>query len=321
MMLPDAAEARHGPLCTLLGCNGQVARLLSGMLNAQGWTLAGIDVASAGEGADAGGGANHVQCDARRLTLAARDLLRTSDMAVLCLPQDVLLQALPGVAACLPAGALLVETASTKVAVAQAADQLLRTDLEMLGINPLFAPQVGPDGHRVGWVEYRACGAKAASFLHAIESAGATAVPLAPGQHDALCSLTQVVVHSTLLAFMGALRETGLPFDEILSVATPPFYAMAGLAARMLGSPAHIYWDIQTTNAEAVEARDAIVAALQRLSAVTASSRRKAFEQDWETMRTFLGGEGESLRAAAARGLAAQRPIGPTDASTPKTHR
>jgi prephenate dehydrogenase len=231
----------------ILGAAGGFGRLLGSLLEGE---VAGADIAP---------GAGRLRGDARAPDAALRAELRSAGSVLLCLPEPAALAALDTVPSELPPGALLVDTLSVKTPVVRRL-QRLRADLELLSLDPLFAPSVGLAGQNVAAVVVRD-GPRGAALLARLEAAGATVLRMTADEHDRAAAGAQVAVHAAVLAYAQARARLG--GDPAFS--TPPSRALDALVARVLAGAPEVYRHIQADNPYAAEARRALAAGLEEV--------------------------------------------------------
>jgi prephenate dehydrogenase len=184
--------------------------------------------------------------------------LAVADLVVLALPERVIWSALPVITSCLAPGALIVETGSVKapmVPLCKAAPP----GIEILGINPMFAPAIGFSGQNVALVRYKH-GPMCVTFEACLREWNARVTALDGERHDHVMAVVQAALHAAILSFGAVLVGAPVELDEMLAVATPPFRAMLFLIARILGQSAEVYWDIQALNVWAAAARAKLAA-------------------------------------------------------------
>jgi 4-amino-4-deoxyprephenate dehydrogenase len=279
------------------GGDGAVGRLLAAALAEAGAELTLCDLAPAPR-ADVAALGRHVQLDARRPSPDLRALLAGADCAILALPEAAALEALPHVLAALPPGALLADTLSVKTPFASAA-LAAGAPVELLGLNPMFAPSLGWDGQAVLAVEL-APGPRAAALLALLrERARVVTVPDAAA-HDRLTAALQVLPHAALIAVGLALAEQDADLGALLEVAPPPFRALLALLARIADGSPETYADVQRANPEAPAARAALAAALARLDGAAGDEDPARVAALLGALRAWLGARREPLAAQAA---------------------
>ena len=236
--------------CVIAG-GGAVGRLFADLLSAAGGDVLVVDRA-AGPGQVVG------DITAGGPGLAAE--LAAADVVVLAVPEPVALAALAPVAAAMTPGALLVDTLSVKSRYAAAVSDL-PADVEVLSLNPMFAPALGFDGRPVAAVELRD-GPRTQALIRLLSAAGARVVPVAADRHDRLAAATQALTHATVLAFGAALAALDVTAEELAALAPPPHATLLALLARIAGGTPEVYWDVQSANPFAQHARAALCTAV-----------------------------------------------------------
>lgn len=290
----------------IVGGDGAVGRLLAEALAAAGDACLLVDRAPAPAQPPAGAG--YLAADASGPSPALADALAGVDGVILALPEAVAAAALPHVVAALAPGALLADTLSVKspyLAAAQPA--AARAELELLSLNPMFAPSLGLDGRPLLAVE--ACpGPRSAALLERLR-ARAQVVAVADGAaHDRLCAALQTATHAGLLALGLALERLDADLETLLAVAPPPFLAQLALLARIASAGPQTYADIQRANPFAAEARAALADGLAELDAA-AHAGEDAMARLLARLANQLGGAREPLAEQAAALLAQVRPL------------
>ena len=301
---PNAdVEAPAGDLarCVLVGGNGAVGRLFAGALATAGAALTLIDVAAEPH-ADVRALGAYRALDARRPSPALHDALASADCAVLALPETAALEALPHVLEALPAGALLVDTLSVKTPFAEAA-LASSAPVELLSLNPMFAPSLGFAGHAVIAIEL-ASGPRSRALLRLLGDAAQVVTVADAEAHDRIAAAAQVVTHAGVLAFGLALERLDADLDALMAVAPPPFLAQLALLARIASGAPQTYADIQRANPFAPDARAALASALAALDAAAADSDPRAVEALVAQAGAPLGSHRAALAAQAAALLA-----------------
>ncbi|MET8759497.1 prephenate dehydrogenase/arogenate dehydrogenase family protein [Lentzea sp. NPDC004782] len=254
------------------GGAGAVGTLFVELLTAAG---AEVHVADHASGAD---------ITAPDALLAAE--LAVADVVVLAVPETVALQALGPVVAVLSPGALVVDTLSVKSRYA-AATEAVRSDVELLGLNPMFAPSLGFPERPVAAVELRG-GPRTEELLTLLTGAGARVVRVTADRHDRLAAATQALTHAAVLSFGAALAELDVTVDELAALAPPPHATLLALLARIAGGTPEVYWDVQSANPFAETARDALRAGTATLAAAVGAGEAE-FTDLLSALRCVLG--------------------------------
>lgn len=241
------------------GC-GAVGALLTAVLRAAGREVLVVDPAA--DPTTPG----MLRADLTAPGTALAGALGDAALVVLAVPDVIAGAALPVLARLLPPHTLLVETLSVKTPIA-AALHTYRPGAPALGINPMFAPDLGLPGRPVLTVRHHDAPA-ADEFVTALRARGATVVETTADEHDRITAAVQVLTHAAILAFGIALDRLDVP-GVAARVAAPPHTVLRALLARITGGTAEVYHDIQRTNPYADTARRALAEAVADLDAAT----------------------------------------------------
>jgi prephenate dehydrogenase len=254
--------ALQGERCVVVGGAGAVGGLVVDLLLGAGAEVVVVDIAlPSAEVAQACGYAHGDVCvmDAR---LAAE--MRRADIVVLAVPEGVALAAVPAVARQLRPGGLLVDTLSVKTGIA-AALAAHAAHLEVVSINPMFAPALGFDGRAVAAVVVHD-GPRVRALLDAVGRRGGRVAEVGADEHDRVAAVTQALTHAAVLAFGLALDELGVDVEDLGALATPPHLTLLALLARIASGGPETYRDVQAGNPHARRARTALAAGVATLA-------------------------------------------------------
>jgi len=272
----------------VLGGLGQAGQLVAQALTHAGSEVVVVDVRPRSETINA---ARYAQAD---ITKPDDDLLRAiadADCVAMCLPERAALAAAPAIldAMAKQSGrALWIDTLSVKQNICG----ILRSyteNLELVSINPMFAPALGFAGHSVAFVEISG-GPKSEAFGQTLRSLGATVELLTPETHDKLTAAIQVATHAAILAFGAALLDLDYDPEKALALATPPHRSLLSLLQRLSTNNAEVYWEIQHHHPDAATVRASLNRALATLDAASRANTPRQFQQLFERLRQLLSG-------------------------------
>lgn len=238
-------------------------------------------------------GKNSLRAAVVPLDAAASRLLARADVAILCLPEAVTLAAFAAVCAALPERALVVDTNSTKLDIADVWKTGVTGPREVLSLNPMFAPGLGWGGQNVAAVALRE-GPSSAALLRLLEDAGASIETLSAEEHDRVTAGLQVAVHAAILVFGETLYRLGHDVQKCMPLATPPYRTLLALLARISSGQAHVYHDIQERNRYAADARAALAASAETFARKTSLVE---FQGSLVRVRAVLGTSQPELTA------------------------
>lgn len=282
----------------IVGGAGAVGTLLAGMLHGGGAAVTLVDLAQPSS-PPSGRLSRSLTGDVTRLGPELVAELHVADVVVLAVPERVALAAMPRVAGELRPGALIVDTLSVKTRIAELAKAAAK-GMEVLGINPMFAPELGFSGRPVAAVVVND-GTRVRALLQLIRAQGARIIELSAEQHDRVTAATQALTHAAVLASGLALADVGVEIGQLSALASPPHATLLALLARILSGSPDTYWDIQVANPFAAPARAALAAGLRDLASQLDADDQVGFLDGLVKLRAFLGD-----RLAAYRELCAQ---------------
>ena len=287
------APAASTRTVALIGGSGDVGRMLATWLRADGNTVRTIDIRFTDRS-----DSDQMKGDVTDPTPEMRAVVQNADAVILAIPESVALESIPFVVAELREHALLVDTLSVKSRFdAALRESALRGGA--VGINPMFAPSLGPEGRPVAAVTYRD-GAGVEWFLSTLSGWGSSVVRLDAEQHDRLTAATQALTHAGILAFGLALAELGVDGAELTAVGTPPHLVSLALLARVGGGVPEVYHDIQAGNPFAGDARRALAAALTTLTDTVEQGSDDDFAALMSRATSPLGNRSEPLARLCA---------------------
>lgn len=217
------------------------------------------------------------------------DLLRAiadADCVVMCLPERAALAAAPAILDAMPRGALWVDTLSVKQNICGVLRRY-RDKLELVSINPMFAPALGFSDHSVAFVEI-STGPKTEEFARTLRSLGATVEMLTPETHDRLTAAIQVATHAAILSFGAALLELDYDVEKGSAIATPPHRMLLSLLERLSTANPEVYWDIQHHHPYAASVRESLDRALKALDTAARKDSPRQFQELFERLRHLL---------------------------------
>jgi prephenate dehydrogenase len=267
----------------ILGGLGQAGSLMAGALTHAETEVVLIDVLPRPETLAA---AKYLQADVAQPN---DDLLRAiagADCVVMCLPERAALAAAPAILDAMPRGALWVDTLSVKQNIWGVLGRY-KDKLELVSINPMFAPALGFSDHSVAFVEI-STGPKTEEFARTLRSLGATVEMLTPETHDRLTAAIQVATHAAILSFGAALLELDYDVEKGSAIATPPHRMLLSLLERLSTANPEVYWDIQHHHPYAASVRESLDRALKALDTTARKDSPREFQELFERLRHLL---------------------------------
>ncbi|MCG7498970.1 prephenate dehydrogenase/arogenate dehydrogenase family protein [Vibrio sp. Of7-15] len=206
----------------------------------------------------------YVQCDVRQLDQSLADRMKNASMVVFALPESIADDALITYMPILETADSIVHTCSVQKPFHKLASDCLPMK-DIVGVNPMFSPQLAYEGRTVLLCEPRT--SKTGAILEAILLKHNMEVTrLDPEAHDNMMGLCQALPHAAILSFLSVLTEKNHPIDLLYKIAPPPMKTLLSLAARILTNEVETYWDIQAYNDEAKHQRERLMSTLAQLN-------------------------------------------------------
>jgi len=280
----------------VLGSNGGFGRILARRLIDSGVSeLHGMDLQPASTH-DAITG-EYLQGAAAQPDEGARRLLTRVDCVLACVPEDVVVQALPLLNELMSPDKLVVDIASVKGPIA-AAYQSHGCSVGHVGLHPMFAPVPDFSGRGMAMVILRANG-RSAAFGEMVRSWGVDPCVLSAAQHDEVTASVQALPHAALIAFGATLASSGVPFETMWKLATPIHKSMLGLLYRVTGRDRAVHFSIQADNQNAAQARQRLQEQVAGLSAQVGAGDCDGFCEELRQIYTWMAPAEPQIRAIA----------------------
>ena len=275
----------------IAGCNGQFGSVVGKKLKASGAVVWGLDLGESELLTNTFD--RYVQgsiSDPNDTVLAA---VKNADCTILCVPEPVILEALPKILPFVEPGACVADIASVKSRIASVIGDYSGS-AGYLSLHPMFAPVDDFSNRNMVVVHLRPNDASS-SVMEMIVSWGARITSITAEEHDRLTSYVQVVPHALILTFGSVLSRSGISIDDFQNVATPVMTQMLTLLSRMLVGGDDTYWSIQTDNPFAVGARHEARDALDSLNALYEGLQMGDYSEFIAQLSSFAGSEAQIL--------------------------
>lgn len=254
-----------GKLATIVGVNGGFGRMFAGKLRADGWRVAGVDLAGGNEVAAAGpetdiglslfpGNSSSPEAD---------QWLKQSSLVLLCVPTEAALWWLDHAAGLLTADSLCLDILSIKTEVTRRAAAAGFAG-EYLSLHPMFAPRGEFEGRTMAVIPVKE-GPLGDDFKAMVKTWGCKVVTLGAEDHDRASAVMQAGVHAVLLAMGRAASRSGVSKDLLEALATPVSGPVSELIQTITDGDPATYGAIQKENPHAGSVRRSLIDALEDL--------------------------------------------------------
>jgi chorismate mutase-like protein len=275
----------------VIGARGSVGQLIASRLRQQGVRITGLDCAASRSRSMEPSSA----CIRANITAPTPEAIASIGKArvvFVCLPESTALAAWHVITKYMSPGALWVDTLSVKSRICAALAKL--KNLEVISLNPLFAPGIGFEGQNVAAVEVVA-GPKSAMLMSLLRQWNSTVITMPAAEHDLMSAAVQLATHSAILSFGFALRELGVEFARAWKFSTPPFRMLVSLLSRIILANPEIYWEIQESNTYGSHVRDLLQNGLAEIEAAVQHKDFEGFRAFFQTTKEALDGNAGEL--------------------------
>jgi 4-amino-4-deoxyprephenate dehydrogenase len=219
----------------------------------------------------------YIETDVCKPNKPAQNALSHADLVIAALPEGVAMTAWPEISRIQKKTSLLVDTLSVKTPFINAVSQSESPD-EIISINPMFGPSLGFSGQSAAVIDVRH-GPIADAFIALLASWGCRLVFLTAEEHDRYAAMLQTATHAAILAFGMSLQKLHYDLSAVEPLMPPPHRTLLALLARILSADPRVYWDIQSSNPFAAEARRALESGTKEFSNLLGNQNQHAFEK------------------------------------------
>lgn len=178
--------------------------------------------------------------------LTPQEVARAADVLIISVPIPSVKQVVREVAGHLREGAALMDLTSVKQGPMKAMLAAFKGDV--VGTHPLF----GPGEDSIAGRTMVLCPGRGERWFNwlkeLLEHAGARVKVATAAEHDRLMAVVQGLSHFTLIALGMAIRELGVPAEDLEDFATPTFTTLHKLTRHLLSQDAALYACIQLHN-------------------------------------------------------------------------
>ncbi len=231
---------------------------------------------------------SYFQGDIASLNDRAKNEIRNADVLIFALPETVFLESLEKLSVLFKSDILLIDTLSVKTPV-EVIYKSFPASVELLSINPMFAPILGFEGQSIAAVVFQG-GESVKRFVALLESWGSSLSYLSATEHDRMTAALQVATHASILSFGMALAALDYDIDTAEQLMPPPHKLMLALLARILSADSEVYRDIQASSPYAAEARTTLLASMESFSSCIEDGGADNFAGLFAEMIDIFGG-------------------------------
>ncbi len=272
-------------MATIVGVNGGFGRMFAEKLRAEGWAVAGIDLAESSTDFVSDGKMTLVSDNSS--STQADQWLSQSSLVLFCVPTKAALWWLNHAARLLTADSLCLDILSIKTEITQRAAEAVFAG-EYLSLHPMFAPRGDFSGLTMAVIPVKD-GPQTADFVSMTKTWGCKVVSMNAEDHDQASAVMQAGVHAILLAMGRASARSGVPKETLAALATPVSGPVSDLIKIITDGDPATYAAIQKENPHARSVRKSLIEALEDLGRWSDISDSASFEEMVHEIRKGSG--------------------------------
>ncbi|OGY52419.1 MAG: hypothetical protein A2951_00310 [Candidatus Buchananbacteria bacterium RIFCSPLOWO2_01_FULL_56_15] len=182
---------------------------------------------------------------------------------------------------------LLMDVTSVKQ---PAVKKMLKGRAQVVGLHPMFRPEVSFDGQTVVVCPARLTLAHWKTWVvNMLSATGATIKWSTPDEHDEYMTTVQVNPHLGNLTSALLITEAGISVTESLAFTSPFYRIMFSLMGRLVGQSPDLYTDIVMENPETLDMLKRRILIERRMIKMIREKDRESFEQLFAQAKEHFG--------------------------------
>ncbi len=154
---------------------------------------------------------------------------------------------------------------------------MAKTNAHVIGMHPMFGPNVATFKTQT----IALCPTKPGKFLQPLKDIcnklEMKVIETTPEKHDQMMAYVQCLTHITNIAFVNALKMSGMQIEDFLPFASPVFLMQLQISTRVLSQDGAMYQEMQMRNPHFTKVLESLTSTLQSLSKSISSQNRKEF--------------------------------------------
>ncbi|MEO0576829.1 MAG: prephenate dehydrogenase/arogenate dehydrogenase family protein [Pseudomonadota bacterium] len=183
---------------------------------------------------------------------------------------------------------LVFDVGSLKSPLRDALQSLCAAGVRVTSVHPMFGPSTQVlAGRQVIFVDVGDQSATdAARQLFA--STMATAIDMSIDEHDRLIAYVLGLSHLTNIAFVDALKRSGIDANTLAGLSSPTYDALLGMGTTVVHENPHLYYEIQHLNEFGQAPLDALLSSVSTLRGAVVEGDQAGFVAAMRSGREFI---------------------------------
>lgn len=217
------------------------------------------------------------------------DVVRRSDVVIFSVPIKETPAAIRSLLSHIREEQLLMDVTSVKQPAVEA---MLESNAQVVGLHPMFRPDVGFDGQTVVVCPARLTKPEWKTWVVNVLSAMRAHIKWStPAEHDTYMTTVQVAPHLGNLTSALLIAEAGISVRESLAFTSPFYRVMFSLMGRLVSQSPGLYTSIVMENPQTLSMLERRIAIEQRLAEMIRSHDQEAFEALFAQANEHFGAE------------------------------
>src|SRR3989344_3038923 len=267
VLLQNEAMVRAVVVC-IVGINGRFGQMLKGFFEQLGCSVIGSD-------------------EKNSTGLSNAEVVLQSEVVVFSVPIKSTPAVIRSVLPSIRETQLLMDVTSVKQPAVEA---MLESKAQVVGLHPMFRPEVPFDGQTVV-----ACPARLTApdwktwVVNMLTATRAQIKWSTPAEHDGYMTTVQVIPHLGNLTSALLITEAGVSVSESLAFTSPFYRVMFSLMGRLVSQSPDLYTSIVMENPETLTMLERRIAIEQRLVQMIRDKDQAAFEELFAQANVHFG--------------------------------
>jgi prephenate dehydrogenase len=257
------------PTIAIIGSSGKMGTTFSELFESRGFQVLKVDLDT---------------------ELTGKEAISKADITIFSLPIRSTPQVIAELAPHAKPESLLTDLTSIKSPAIQAMETHAPDSCEVLGLHPMFGPQMGADLSKQVFAVCKVRQGRWAEFLlNLFETEGAILKETTPEEHDKMMSIIQGLTHLSSIATAMALQKLGFQAQESLEFSSPIYRLRLDMVGRILSQSPDLYADIAIENPLTQESLKAYQDSIQELSQLVSNADHDGFVSAFTQAAEYLG--------------------------------
>lgn len=259
----------HKPIIAIIGAKGKMAQEFITLFKREKCLVLAVDV---------------------KTQLTLEEAVKKADITIVSVPISKTVAVMTDVLKYAKKKSLVTDITSIKLPIEKAFVDCRRTDLELVGLHPMFGPSMIPDMSQqvIAYCPFRV-GSHTKWLTSFLKRHGAVVKRTTAKDHDECMAVIQGITHFSAIASGMALKKLGSSVKSTRAFSSPIYSLRLAMIGRILSQSPDLYADIEIENPQTHAAVAAYRSAIDELNAAVTKKDKAAFIKLFNDAAGFLG--------------------------------